>query len=153
MRTPIFYCIFLHFFAIRDFAKYRENSTNWNVPVWHIISQSFSFINHVVTSDFRFRAFFANLRNLQIDIVIKMYRGESTKWLKCTVWNIISQCFSFINHVVIWDFRLRLFFANQIDKVIQISRIREKWSRSKIWCHHMIYEGKTMWNDRSHPTF
>jgi hypothetical protein len=69
--------LFINFFVIRDFAKYREHSTNWNVSVWvwHIISQWFSFINHVVTSDFKLRPFFANLRNLQssrIDKVIQM---------------------------------------------------------------------------------
>jgi hypothetical protein len=78
MRTQIFYCILLFYvkfqctidysliflrFAVSRIPRNIANiKTNWNVPMWHIISQCFSFINHVVSSDLGLRPFFANLR-------------------------------------------------------------------------------------------
>jgi hypothetical protein len=99
---------------------------------------------------FRIKTIFSRIRK----------NRESTKWLKWTVWQIILYFFSFMNDVVTSDIGLRPFFTNPrnflsswIAKVIEISRIGEKWPQSQIWCYLVIYEGKTLWKDVSHGTF
>jgi hypothetical protein len=61
----------------RDFRKISRTSklteTNGNVPKWHIISQCFSFINHMVTSDLGLRLFFREFAKFAIIICNKKW--------------------------------------------------------------------------------